>query len=64
MKKKSLVLLLALSMIFTFVLGACGGGSDESSSDSDTLKVVTEPVPTKFVFFLVGAGHPDGPFFL
>jgi len=42
MKKKSLVLLLALSMIFTFVLGACGGGSDESSSDSDTLKVVTE----------------------
>ena len=30
-------------MIFAFTLGACGGGgSDESSSDSDTLKVVTE----------------------
>ncbi|MBQ9272466.1 MAG: basic amino acid ABC transporter substrate-binding protein [Mogibacterium sp.] len=43
MKKKSLVLLLAFAMIFTFMLGACGGGSDESASDEgETLKVVTE----------------------
>lgn len=40
MKKKSLVLLLALAMIFTFALSACGGGepeepsADQSSSDS------------------------------
>ena len=33
MKKKSLVLLLALAMIFTFALSACGGGSDEGAAD-------------------------------
>ena len=45
MKKKSLVLLLSLAMIFTFVLSACGGGSEESADtgdDSAVLKVVTE----------------------
>ena len=47
MKKKSLVLLLALAMIFTFALSACGGGgSSEESSDAGeetaVLKVVTE----------------------
>ena len=46
MKKKSLVLLLALAMIFTFALSACGGGSAEESSDAGeetaVLKVVTE----------------------
>ena len=47
MKKKSLVLLLALAMIFTFALSACGGGSSEESSDAAeeetaVLKVVTE----------------------
>ena len=43
MKKKSLALLLAFTMVFAFMLGACGGGSsDESSSDGETLKVVTE----------------------
>lgn len=47
MKKKYLVLLLALAMIFTFALSACGGGSSEESSDeggddSAVLKVVTE----------------------
>ncbi len=35
MKKKTLVLLLALSMIFTVVLGACGGSSDSSDGESD-----------------------------
>ncbi len=33
MKKKSLVLLLALSMVFTFALSACGGGGSESGGD-------------------------------
>ena len=33
MKKKSLVLLLALAMIFTFMLGACGGGGNEEPAD-------------------------------
>lgn len=34
MKKKSLVLLLALAMIFTFMLSACGGGgSEEPAAD-------------------------------
>ena len=44
MKKKSLVLLLALAMIFTFALSACGGGSDEAGEEAsgETLKVVTE----------------------
>ena len=48
MKKKSLVLLLALAMIFTFALSACGGGSGSSEESSDAgeetavLKVVTE----------------------
>jgi len=40
MKKKTLVLLLTLAMIFTFALGACGksggGESAETSSDTDT----------------------------
>ena len=35
MKKKSLVLLLALAMIFTFALSACGGGGDEEAATSD-----------------------------
>lgn len=34
MKKKSLVLLLALAMIFTFALSACGGGGSEEAADS------------------------------
>ena len=46
MKKKYLVLLLALAMIFTFALSACGGGSQEEESseadDTAVLKVVTE----------------------
>jgi len=46
MKKKSLVLLLALAMIFTFMLSACGGGGSDESSDAGeetaVLKVVTE----------------------
>lgn len=47
MKKKYLVLLLALAMIFTFALSACGGGgseesSDEGGEDTAVLKVVTE----------------------
>ena len=46
MKKKSLVILLAFTMVFTFALSACGGGSSEESSDggdeSAVLKVVTE----------------------
>ena len=31
MKKKALVLLLAMAMVFTFMLSACGGGGDEGS---------------------------------
>ena len=47
MKKKSLVLLLSLAMVFAFVLGACGSsdsGEDTSDGgdDSAVLKVVTE----------------------
>lgn len=38
MKKKALVVLLAMAMVFTFVLSACGGGE----SEDDTLTVVTE----------------------
>ena len=34
MKKKSLVLLLALAMIFTFALSACGGGGSDESGES------------------------------
>ena len=33
MKKKSLVLLLALAMIFTFALSACGGGGSEPAPE-------------------------------
>ena len=33
MKKKSLVLLLALAMIFTFALSACGGGGSDEAAD-------------------------------
>lgn len=42
MKKKSLVILLALTMVFTFALGACGGGGEEESEEGQTLKVITE----------------------
>ena len=35
MKKKSLVLLLAFSLIFTFMLGACGGGGGEEAPAED-----------------------------
>ena len=46
MKKKSLALILALAMIFTFALSACGGGASEESSEAteekEVLKVVTE----------------------
>jgi len=49
MKKKSLALIIALAMIFTFALSACGGGASEESSDAGeaaeekvVLKVVTE----------------------
>ena len=46
MKKKSLVLLLAFTMVFTFALSACGGGSSDDSGDggeeAQVLKVVTE----------------------
>ena len=50
MKKKSLVMLLSLAMVFAFVLSACGGGassdegagSEEASAGGDTLIVVTE----------------------
>ena len=38
MKKKALVVLLEMAMVFTFVLSACGGGG----SEDDTLTVVTE----------------------
>jgi polar amino acid transport system substrate-binding protein len=34
MKKKSLVLLLVMSMIFTFALSACGGGGSDESGES------------------------------
>ena len=34
MKKKSLVILLALAMIFTLALSACGGGGSEEAADS------------------------------
>ena len=51
MKKKSLALLLALAMVFTFALSACGGGSSEESSDeSAPLKVVTEATFAPFEF--------------
>ena len=36
MKKKSLVLLLAFAMIFTFALSACGGSSSEESAEETT----------------------------
>ena len=53
MKKKTLVLLLAMSMIFTFALGACsksgGSGGDEGGDDA-TLKVVTEATFAPFEF--------------
>jgi polar amino acid transport system substrate-binding protein len=45
MKKKYLAILLALAMTFTFMLSACGGGSDQDSSEAEeteVLKVVTE----------------------
>ena len=35
MKKKSLVLLLALAMIFTFALSACGGGGGDEAAPAD-----------------------------
>ena len=51
MKKKSLVLLLALAMVFTFALSACGGGSsDDSGEESAALKVVTEATFAPYEF--------------
>lgn len=49
MKKKSLILLLSLAMVFTFVLSACGGGSGEEAS-GETLKVVTEATFAPYEF--------------
>lgn len=43
MKKKTLALLIALTMVFTFALSACGGGGGEETADEGTtLKVITE----------------------
>lgn len=43
MKKKLLVMLLAVSMVSAFMLSACGGGSEEAAEEEvTTLKVVTE----------------------
>ena len=50
MKKKSLVLLLALSMILTFALGACGKSGGSEGGDDATLKVVTEATFAPFEF--------------
>ena len=52
MKKKSLVLLLALAMVFTFALSACGGGSssDEGGEETAALKVVTEATFAPYEF--------------
>lgn len=42
MKKKTLALLIALTMVFTFALTACGGGGEEPVADEGTtLKVLT-----------------------
>ena len=53
MKKKSLILLLSLAMVFTFVLSACGGGSSEGGEEAaadETLKVVTEATFAPYEF--------------
>ena len=55
MKKKSLVLLLSLAMVFAFVLSACGGGNsgEDTSGGGDeaaALKVVTEATFAPFEF--------------
>ena len=40
MKKKSLILLLAFAMVFTFMLGACGGSSSDSGEEGENQFVV------------------------
>jgi polar amino acid transport system substrate-binding protein len=52
MKKKSLALLLSLTMVFAFALGACGGSDsgDGGGDESATLKVVTEATFAPFEF--------------
>ena len=51
MKKKTLVLLLAFTMVFAFALSACGGSSESGGEEEDaTLRVVTEATFAPFEF--------------
>ena len=52
MKKKTLALLIALTMVFTFALTACGGGGGESEGGEETaaLKVLTNATFKPFEF--------------
>lgn len=51
MKKKALVVLLAMAMVFTFMLSACGGGSDSGEGEETaTLKVMTNATFKPFEF--------------
>ena len=57
MKKKSLVLLLAFCMIFTFMLGACGGGGSDESADGGG----DVDVAAAYNNYLAEIGEPENP---
>jgi polar amino acid transport system substrate-binding protein len=61
MKKKSLVLLLAFSLIFTFMLGACGGGGgEEAPADESSTADVAAAYNNILAQMESEAGETDG----
>ena len=59
MKKKSLVLLLAFAMIFTFVLGACGKSDSAEEPTEET--TATDDVAAAYNNLLEEIGEPENP---
>jgi len=60
MKKKSLVLLLTFSLIFTFMLSACGGGGSEGAADDGGTSDVAAAYNNALDKLNSEAGETDG----
>ena len=56
MKKKSFALMLAFTMIFTFLLGACGGGGDDAADDGGSADVAAA-----YNNYVDQIGEPENP---